>query len=139
MIICLQNIHRWLGYTFLDAWESHPPPDRSFLVRSLPMLLSNFVSMLRLLGFLWILPLIFRLFAGVLAVIFRPLPGRSLLLPVSSNRLIVLLTVGWGIPRNSDISITFLPRLCARIIASLRFDILFIFILKNMFTIQKNK
>ena len=106
----------------------------SGMPKAAPIFLAEFF---RLLGFRWILPLIFRLFAGVLAVSFRPLLGRSLLLPVSSNRLIVLLTVGWGIPRNSDISITFL--LCARIIASLRFDILFIFILKNMFTIQKNK
>ena len=61
------------------------------------------------LGLLLIILLTRRIFSLLLAAFFRPLPGRSLLLPDSSNRLIASDTVITGISRKRAISRTPLP------------------------------
>ena len=89
--------------------------------------LANFrVEFSRIVGFRLIIPLAHWTFFRLLAVFFRPLPFRSSLFPVSLYRLMASLTVLVDIPRNSAISTYFLPRSCARIIASLKFFKLFI-------------
>jgi hypothetical protein len=101
-------------------------------ILSTPSFLPNFLAEFALVvGFRLFIPLARKIFSLLLALFFLPLPGRSSLLPVSSNRLIALLTVLWDIPRKSTISITVFPRSWARIIASLKLDKLFIIMLKK--------
>ena len=78
----------------------------------------------RLLGFCWILPLIFRLLAGVRAVLGLPLLGLSSKFPVSRNLLITARAVLGGIFNNSPIFSPLFPCWNKRIIAGLNAAIL---------------
>ena len=111
------------AFNFCRFWNLNGFRFRSFfkiilaLSQPTPNFLANFrVEFALVVEFRWIIPLARWIFFLLFAVFFEPLSVRSSWLPVSSNRLMALLTVPGVMPRKSAISRCVLPRLCARII-----------------------